>query len=127
MNDNLIPISLPLNDGSKTLVYVNPTKPYYGTTPTSELISKYAKPIPKPKLQVKPYLGRIIWSDEPYKDGLIVNTDHTIGKGSIEQILSLKWLKRDVITKHTIYLTNPLPKIIRIHTKQPQEPCRQTR
>ena len=108
MQEDLIPCHIPLGE-STTQVLVNPNRTY-GNKTGQELIQLYSQKQQKPKPK---YSNSIHWQRDKYYN-LTVNPEKTIAKGSIKEILALKFVPHTPPEAFNLHLTSDLPETIKI-------------
>jgi len=107
-NPSLITCHIPF-EGATVEVLVNPNKTY-GNETGRALIEQYSRPLKKPSPR---FINSIVWDKEKYK-GLTVNTEKTIGKGSIQEVLSLPFIKHTPQEIYNLTLSTEFQQSIRI-------------
>lgn len=111
MPEGLIPIHLPLNDGS-ALVYIQQGKTY-GSVPAAELIQNYHRP-ERNTLRKKLYTPQIRWHPHPHMQGIYTSNDNTMGKGKTSDVFKLSWIPNHIQRIETIDLVPELPPTIQL-------------
>jgi len=107
-NPSLIPCHIPF-EGATVEVLVNPNKTY-GNETGRALIEHYSRPLKKPRPR---HISSIHWEKEKYHN-LTTNQEKTIGKASIQEILSLKFVPHAPQETYNLHLTQPLPETVKI-------------